>query len=528
MKKLPLFKDQKFVMSIGDEGATLSFVSKNKLISKIFALSPAPSDRREINALLQKHPGVPIYVLLDTIEQTYIKQFLPAVSALSINKLVKKRMERDFAKTDIKGAVLLGRDLAGRKDWIYMFVSTPATPNVMEWLDYFSTLPNSFAGIYLLPIEMENVIKGLLKSLDDANLQKSKWQFIVTHNKTGGFRQTIINNGRVVFTRLVRQGKDSLPDIIAGNIEQEIINTIDYLRRLGLNDDEVIDIIIIVSKELKVSLANTKIRGKAINLLTPSDTAKLFNLPDIAGKDDKFSDVLLACIFAHSKPVLKLANPKAKALNAIATVYKLVYAATLAIVPSAMLYSAYIVFDLIKMNGTIKSIEDKKASIEKEWQTIQNTSEYNIDDANKITDAVQLHKKIRDSIKVPTEFLERYAGVKLSFVNLQSYTWSYDKNFTLPGHKPVVNSILNLDFSAKATNLDSMFKNYDALSAAINSKYTDCNIDISKLPEKITFDDKTDTIPIQIKLTLKDDAAAGTAPTAPAPSTEPANAGGSQ
>lgn len=522
---LSFLSGKKFVISIGDDGTVLTFLDKGKLVTKLFAASSSASDRREFNTLLLKHPSVPISILLDSVEQTYSKQTLPAVSSFSIGKLVKRRLERDFAKTDITGAIPLGRDTKGRKDWQYMFVSTPTTPTILEWLDYFATLPNNLEGIYLLPIEMENVIGIVNKSLFKGDAERKNWQFIVTHNKTGGFRQTILNNDKVVFTRLIRPGRDSLPDIIAGNIEQEIVNTIDYLRRLGLSDDDAINIFVVVSQDLKNSLAATKIRGKPLLLFTPFEVTKMLNLDAAAGKDAKFVDVLLATIFSVSKPILRLDNPRAKKKDNSLLVYKLAFAATVAIIPTLVLYSFFKIYGILSLHSKIKNAEDQKANIEKQWKSVKNTDQYNLDDANKITDAMTLRRKIIAERKLPTDLLQKLAEMNVDFIKLESFTWNYDKDYMAIGKPEKISAILNLNFSTKGGNIDEMLKNYDIMKTAFEKQYSDMAIDLSKLPDKLSFDSKTENLPIQVKLSTKDGSSPGMSPQGGMPPGAPYPAG---
>ncbi len=517
--QLAFLQKQKFIITIGDDGAVLTLVEKEKMVERAFANSASISDRREINVILNKYPNIPIYVLLDTIEQTYAKQSLPGVSPFTVNKLVKRRLDRDFAKTDIKGAIPIGRDTSGRKDWLYMFISTPSTPNILDWLDYIATLPNRFAGIYMLPIEMQNFMKAVNKAFFKGDAERKNWQFIVSHNKTGGFRQTILNNDKVVFTRLIRPGKDTLPDIVAGNIEQEIINTIDYLRRLGLSEDDGMNIFVIVSKELKNSLSSTKIRGKQLLTFTPFEIAKLINLEHSLSKDDKFADILISNSFANNTGILRLENPRAKALNTLLLAYKFSSMGMFVIIPLLILYSLFLVYEIISYNNQINEVEDQKARTEKEWKNIKNTGEYNIDEATKIADAITLRKKILEERKTPIEIVENLAKANINFIMLQSITWNYDKDYNTEGKKAVTSSIFNLDFSLENRNLDAMFRNYDILSTELNSKFNTYNLDISKLPDKINLDEKIDTLPIQVKLSPKDPA--NQQPGAPSPQPNP-------
>jgi len=47
---------------------------------------------------------------------------LPPVSRFR-PKLIRRRLERDFANSEIRGAILLGREQTGRKDWNFMMVA---------------------------------------------------------------------------------------------------------------------------------------------------------------------------------------------------------------------------------------------------------------------------------------------------------------------------------------------------------------------------------------------------------------------
>ena len=67
--------------------------------------------------------AAPIVLVIDNMDQSYIQQSLPPVSSFSVQKLIKRRLERDFGKNDIKGAISLGRDTGGRKDWNFLMVA---------------------------------------------------------------------------------------------------------------------------------------------------------------------------------------------------------------------------------------------------------------------------------------------------------------------------------------------------------------------------------------------------------------------
>lgn len=495
---LSAFEKKKFVLIIGDDGAILAFFNGLKVEKRLFAPSPALGDRKDINDLISRSPNIPVYVLIDTMEQSYTKQTLPAVSALAINKLVKKRLERDFASTDIKGALLFERDKTGRHDWIYMFASTPVTPAVGEWMDFIASLENKFAGIFMLPVETETFARRLNKHLKKEEIPQ--WQFIITHNKTGGFRQILLQKGRVVFTRLIRHGKDNLPDIIAGNIEQEILNTIDYMRRLSLNDDEEVDVIVIASKEIKKSLANTTIRGREIRSLTPYDAAKAINMEKTSSEDDKFADIILAASFIKSKPILRLENPYMKDANTLLAIQSASAIAMVSVTPVLVIYLGFLIFSIYNSNSQLQKSENEKASIEREWKDARKTDQYNIDDANKITDFASLNKELLHVVS-PLEIINDLGAAQESHATTRSLSWTYTKPQGQPHGS--VQAIINLEFFNSGNNIEDLFRNFDIFTTAIKTKFTNYNIEMSELPSQVTFDNKSEPIPVQLKAITK-------------------------
>jgi hypothetical protein len=499
---LALLEKKKFILIVGDDGAILTLVDKTKVEKRLFALSASLTDRREFNALITKYPNVPIYLLLDTMEQSYTKQTLPAVGSLAIGKLVKKRLDRDFAASDIKGALLVGKDDSGRRDWIYMFASAPVTPAIAEWIEYVASLENKFTGIYMLPIEMENFVKKFQKAAFPDRKDHPSWHFLLTSNKTGGFRQVILQNDKVIFTRLIRPGKDVVPDIVAGNIEQEILNTIDYMRRLGFGEEDTMQITAIVSAELKRSLTNTKIRGKEISLFTPVEAATTLGMKDIIGNEDKFSDIVLATSFANSSAILKLEDPRMQMANLFISVSTFSTVGMVAIVPIFMIYIGYMVFHIISVSSDIKKVEDDKANIERKWKDARKTDQYSIEDSNKIANVMTLHKKL-SAIVSPLDIIAKACVNQRSYALAKSISWNYDRTVAAtPGQEPPKQqekAIFNLEFSSKGQSPEELFRNFDTFRSNLTKDLTGYKVEISELPGTITFDDKTNIIPVQVK-----------------------------
>ncbi|WP_255453565.1 hypothetical protein [Wolbachia endosymbiont of Atemnus politus] len=68
----------------------------------------------------------------------------------------------------------------------------------------------------MFPIEINNIAKKVFFKDPD------NWKIIVVATKTGGYRQLIFKENKMVSTRLVPFTNDNLPGIIAGGIYQEV------------------------------------------------------------------------------------------------------------------------------------------------------------------------------------------------------------------------------------------------------------------------------------------------------------------
>ena len=223
-------KDQ-FVLSVGDEGAIFCYFADGKLNNKFYIDSPASPDIKLIEKLLDTYKSTPVYLLVDVIEQNYSQQVLPPVSSFGIRQQVSRRIKRDFQPNDFTNVFFLNRSKEGRKDWNFLFISLANSDPFAKWLEIVLNHENPFMGVYLLPLESTKLIEDIDNKILEA--PSGEWELLVLHNKVGGFRIVAFKNGKLIFTRLAQNLiGDNIPEIIVGNMEQEISNTVEYLRRL--------------------------------------------------------------------------------------------------------------------------------------------------------------------------------------------------------------------------------------------------------------------------------------------------------
>ena len=116
MKKLRGAKKQKtsskqsFILMVGDEGGILIHLQGRQVIKRIFAATPERDQLRLMNDQLMSAPKASLLVLVDMMDQSYVRQTLPPVSSFNVGKIIRRRLSKDFSSDDIKGYIVFGRE----------------------------------------------------------------------------------------------------------------------------------------------------------------------------------------------------------------------------------------------------------------------------------------------------------------------------------------------------------------------------------------------------------------------------------
>lgn len=427
-------KSGKFILNIGDEGGILTYMQGKKVVRRLYAPTANYSDTGSFIELLQSDPKASISMLVDVMDQSYVQHSLPPVSSFSVNNLIKRKMERDFAEDDLKGALQLGREKEGRRDWKYLFVTLSRTPQINSWLDMVMEQPNHFVGIYLLPVEAENFIvrlstgiKGKEKKAKKTELAPaaSQWQLLVAHNKVGGFRQVVLRNGKLIFARLAQPIGDNQPEVVAGNIEQEISVTIEYLKRLGYNDEQGMDVYVIASELIKNAIDSNNINVADVHLLSPHEAALKIGLQEATEPNDQFADVLLAAAFNTAKKhTLKLQTKEQAKLNQLYSSLLGVKVGGALISVAAIVAAVYYALAIPSAKDDIERYENQTRIAEQKLAEVKEQEKSLPDDLEKMTDLVALHQQLNDLGMQPTTTLQQFAGSLRGYdVFLQKVDW---------------------------------------------------------------------------------------------------------
>src|SRR5688572_27368506 len=81
-------KKPQFVLVIGDEGAILIYMEGATVVRRLFAPTAQVEHSKGVVDLMRQHPKAPITMLMDVIDQQYIRHTFPPVSVFSLDGLV--------------------------------------------------------------------------------------------------------------------------------------------------------------------------------------------------------------------------------------------------------------------------------------------------------------------------------------------------------------------------------------------------------------------------------------------------------
>ncbi len=477
-------KGKRFVFIVGDEGAILVFMQDSKVVRRLFAPSAQPSHTEAMRELMVNNPSVPAYLLADVLDQQYIPHSFPPVSSLSVGGLVKRRLDRDFQPDDLKGSLPLGRDKAGRKEWRYLLISLAKTPLMSEWFDLLTNLPNEMRGIYLSPIEAIHYVAALNKAL--SNERPRRWQLFISFNKVSGFRQVVTCDGKLKFTRVSQAIDDAIPAVIAGNIEQEIINTMEYLKRLEFRDNAEMEATVVVAPDVGESIDMKRFGFAGARVLSPLQVAEALGLEQAALSADRFGDVVMAAAFGITKKhTLRFATAF---MDKLAKIYMARRAVRAGSILLSLLFLGLSVVSVISMAGDYSGIstsEKKVADLQPDLRKFKTSVEGLNKDVAFKSAVVATYDAYIDKIPQPNDFANDITPFIASQHRLLSFNWAYSDKVPATGAQPnalPLEVATEFDFSGAGSTVPLLSKAANEMLADMKAKLPQYDITPEPFP----------------------------------------------
>ncbi len=509
VEKLPVEKsggggNRKFVISIGDEGAIMVCMQGNKMVSRAFFASPAVP---EFQSAISTTPEAPVYLLVDTVDQTYTVEELPPVSGANLKKLVDKKLQKDFDKNDIYAAIPINNKKSEKKEKQYLFVSTRNVPPLADWIETVSELPNPFEGVYLLPLESINYLKDLEKAFGEKESREDKekhigsyWHILVSHNRVGGFRQMVFRDRELVFTRIAQPIGGQTPDVVAGNIEQETLNALEYIRRLGYRD-EPLDLYIVASGEVRGELDISGLPVSKTYMLTPFEIAEKLKLQGVAEQADRFGDVVILAHFVSiKKHIQKLTTDYVRKVSSMIGLTKAVKAVTAIAALGTIVTTGVFLFMWFSANSSIEEAENKKRAAQQKLQQQKEKNKELDRDPEEIKEITRINDILSKGNRQLLNFMTEYGRVEGYNTQVHSVKVSFDND---KEHNSEINVSLDVEIGSDGGSLEQMLDNINLFVGEVTRKFEGYSVEFSNLPTSIDLTgDKVETsrdIQVEIK-----------------------------
>lgn len=508
----------KYTIIIGDEGAIIIYMVGKKVMSRNFIAHASADNIKEFETILAKDKKAPLYLVVDSMDQSFLQQSLPPISSLGVRKLIMRRLDRDLGADVIKGYVLLERDSTGRRDWNFLMVSLENSPHMNLWFDFVERIDNRLKGIYLLSVETENIVKSLDRAMNGGkkiakSAVVSRWKFFVTHNKVGGFRQVILRDGRIIFTRLTQPVGEATTEVIAGNIEQEISSTIEYMKRLSFNPQQGLDLYIIASADINASLDISRLTSNKIYKFTPHEVSEYLGIEGAAQITDQFGDVILASFISsmHSHR-LTLVLPKAKRVNQIYSIIQY-QRATAGIALLGMIgYAGVLGLGIMQKYSELEELTQKKIFQQRKLENLNAEIERSEIDIKLIDDTVTLYHKIGNEAQSPITLFSRLRPAVIDSVLIREVLWERTPA-TASGAASTGGSNENIDSLTVVLHFPEISDTEEAFNAVAKKVLTDVRavfpeykVIYSKLPDvfakkneggELSFDEQKKEVKIE-------------------------------
>jgi hypothetical protein len=270
-------KQPRFVLVVGDDGVLLVPVQSAELDVEIFAATHDDVSKKAIQKRLAQNPKAPLTILANGAAQEFRVETLPPLNFLDRGKLTQRRLRQAFPQAYAASGRSLDRTHT-------LLAGLHQGGEVAGWLGS-SGLRAVELG--LLPVESAGLIAHLVPEA------KKGWAILLANFRTGGLRQIVTCDGRVVFTRQT----PSLSAEAQEGVTEELLRVIEdsrrYLSRFGLTERADLRIVLLLGRAPLAALRHHADAGH-MTLLSPQQAAETLGLDILPDAQCGDSDLVFA------------------------------------------------------------------------------------------------------------------------------------------------------------------------------------------------------------------------------------------
>jgi hypothetical protein len=517
------------VVLIGNNGTIVTKHTGNVIESE-FVEKLTDENKPNLISFFAKAKGYSIYIMLDTIDQTYKKKTYPMMRKFDLERIAKRDLASDGDKEGLKNYILLKNHKnsnASKKNSLKkaepsksdcLFITSSKSENISIWLSFVYELPNRLIGIYMLPVECYNFFSKITRLDPKENspsvikLKENNIFCLVIQTKTGGARQIVFSNSSIVFTRVVNYNFDELNFV--EKYSQDVYSTFEYLKRLyidlSIQEFEVINI-------LPEKASNEIMRTKNIELnivnYTVQNATDLLKIKYLKIEDDNF-DLLINDIFVKSKKILKFSNQRIKTTENLFFILKSSFVLNFIFIAS-FIFVAFLVFVTNEsISDKIDKAQDQKIEALNQFAKMKKISiegTYQEGDKEVIIERVGDMGRVEDGLgKLSHDFIKTYSLMSFSRdfqIKFNSFTYGLvsfeSRNATNKNAQKQL--VLTGKLYNKSGDIESLFTEFDKFVVQMKKTLIDYDISYNELPRNIDFNQKYYDFPVEFRIITKNE-----------------------
>lgn len=213
-----LTRNDRILLYVSAAGASCALY-RNSTLKEVRSLPCDEEGWEEFNALLLKHPGKPVAIAVDTVDEIYRQDILPRVHGPDRHEMTDRRLRQLIHHSAYRAALRqkspLARELRDqlkeRRQDRYLMMGLTNAEIVRPWLDIMHVRGAHLAGIWLLPA-LAIPLARLFK------LGRSR--LLLVSEQTGGLRLTYLEDGELRFSRLAPVDSNQYSNPLEGYAEE--------------------------------------------------------------------------------------------------------------------------------------------------------------------------------------------------------------------------------------------------------------------------------------------------------------------
>lgn len=403
-----------------------------------YAFNPGEDGIAKFQSYLKATENTPVRILIDLIEEDFVKESIPHVGRRDRNAIVKRLVERQYRKSrDFFQYRVLEREKSGRRDDVVLY-SVLSNPDILHtWLAPMQQAGTAIAGIWSLPLLSPKLFPALNTHADNV--------LLVSQQVPSNLRQTFIRHGCFENSRSAVVNLDDAP--LGEYISIEVEQTIRFLsnqRHIGF--DEKIEVHVICRQQdiepTRKICSNSALRSFHFHDLQEIETS----LHCDTGSTEYSNGIYSYLCAKQLVPVGHYGNASLFNHYYQQLTSKSLYAASVLMLLVATLFAFAFISDSIVLDEEALTLQQQTQGINNNYQRQFAHLQDQLKQAEMMRSAVLLSDNIHQASRIsPMAFMNKishmFGNADLNNINLTQLNWSTTQQSELsdkPADKPVV------------------------------------------------------------------------------------------